>query len=179
MLGKIEGRREGDDRGWDGWMASPTQWTWVWGNSRKDREAWRAAVHGVTKSQTQLSNWTTIAGWVTVTVLLLSFSMECLFNCQSPRHPSFTLLIFLGFLPLSIPIRLCHKCSSLNLRQLVSFQFSKLRLWHLVPSLHGKWKGEKWKQWQTLLFWVPKSLWTATATMKLKNTFSLEGKWKC
>ena len=25
----------------------------------KDREAWRAAVHGVTKSQTQLSNWTT------------------------------------------------------------------------------------------------------------------------
>ena len=24
----------------------------------------------------------------------------------------------------------------------------KLRSWHLVPSLHGKWKGEKWKQWQ-------------------------------
>ena len=25
---------EGDNRGWDGWMASPTQWTWVWVNSR-------------------------------------------------------------------------------------------------------------------------------------------------
>ena len=25
---------EGDDRGWDGWMASPTQWTWVLVNSR-------------------------------------------------------------------------------------------------------------------------------------------------
>ena len=25
---KVEG--EGDNRGWDGWMASPTQWTWVW-----------------------------------------------------------------------------------------------------------------------------------------------------
>ena len=25
---------EGDDRGWDGWMASPTRWTWVWGNAR-------------------------------------------------------------------------------------------------------------------------------------------------
>ena len=24
---------EGGDRGWDGWMASPTQWTWVWANS--------------------------------------------------------------------------------------------------------------------------------------------------
>ena len=29
MLGKIEGRRRGH-RGPDGWMASPTQWTWVW-----------------------------------------------------------------------------------------------------------------------------------------------------
>ena len=27
MLGKIEGRIEGKDRGWDGWIASPTQWT--------------------------------------------------------------------------------------------------------------------------------------------------------
>ena len=25
---------EGDDRGWDGWMASPTPWTWVWVSSR-------------------------------------------------------------------------------------------------------------------------------------------------
>ena len=33
MLGKIEGRREEEDRGWDSWMASPTQWTWVWVNS--------------------------------------------------------------------------------------------------------------------------------------------------
>ena len=28
---------EGDDRGWDGWITSPTQWTWVWINSR----SWR------------------------------------------------------------------------------------------------------------------------------------------
>ena len=34
MLGKIEGGRKGDDRGWDDWMASPTQWTWVLVNSR-------------------------------------------------------------------------------------------------------------------------------------------------
>ena len=25
---------EGDDRGWNGWMASPTWWTWVWASSR-------------------------------------------------------------------------------------------------------------------------------------------------
>ena len=34
MLGKIDGRRRRDDGGWDAWMASPTQWTWVWVNSR-------------------------------------------------------------------------------------------------------------------------------------------------
>ena len=30
--------------------------------------------------------------------------------------------------------------------------FRKLRWWHLVPSLHVKWMGKQWKQWQTL-FW--------------------------
>ena len=33
MLGKIEGKR-GDNRGWDGWMTSPTQWTWAWVDCR-------------------------------------------------------------------------------------------------------------------------------------------------
>ena len=27
---RLKARGEGDDRGWDGWMASPTQWTWIW-----------------------------------------------------------------------------------------------------------------------------------------------------
>ena len=31
--GKLRARGEGDNRGWDGWMASPTQWTWVWVDS--------------------------------------------------------------------------------------------------------------------------------------------------
>ena len=36
MLGKTEGRRRRTDegRGEDGWMASPTRWTWVWASSR-------------------------------------------------------------------------------------------------------------------------------------------------
>ena len=33
MLGKTEGRRKREHRGWDGWMESPTQRTWVWANS--------------------------------------------------------------------------------------------------------------------------------------------------
>ena len=31
---KLKAGGEGDDRGWDGWMASSTQRTWVWVNSR-------------------------------------------------------------------------------------------------------------------------------------------------
>ena len=30
---RLKAGEKGDDRGWDGWMASPTRWTWVWVNS--------------------------------------------------------------------------------------------------------------------------------------------------
>ena len=30
---RLKARGEGDDRGWDGWMASATRWAWVWVNS--------------------------------------------------------------------------------------------------------------------------------------------------
>ena len=67
MLGKIEGRRRrGSNRGWDGWMASPTQWAWVWASSRR---LWGIGRSGNLQSmglqsQTLLSDWTT--GWVCV-----------------------------------------------------------------------------------------------------------------
>ena len=64
MQGKIEGRRrKGQQRmRWDGWMASPTQWTWVWINSGR---WWWTGRPGMlqsmgSQSQTQLSNWTKI-----------------------------------------------------------------------------------------------------------------------
>ena len=31
---RLRAGREGGDRGWDGWMALPTEWTWVWASSR-------------------------------------------------------------------------------------------------------------------------------------------------
>ena len=38
---------EGDDRGWDGWMASLTQWTWVWANSKRQ---WKTGKPGLLQS---------------------------------------------------------------------------------------------------------------------------------
>ena len=52
---------EGDDRGWDGWMASPTRRTWVWVNSKGSWLTGRTGVtqiHGVAKGRTRLSDWT-------------------------------------------------------------------------------------------------------------------------
>ena len=57
---RLKAGGEGDDRGRDGWMASPTKWTRVWASSMlvMDGEAWRAAVHGVANSQKWLCDWT-------------------------------------------------------------------------------------------------------------------------
>ena len=52
-LEKIDARKrlkaggEGDDRGWDAWMTSLTQWTWVWACSRR---WWRTGKSGVLQS---------------------------------------------------------------------------------------------------------------------------------
>ena len=58
----------------------------------------------------------------------------------------------------------------------LSSTFRKLRSWHPVPSLHGKKMGKQWKQCQTLFLGPPKSLQMVIAAMKLKDTYSLEGK---
>ena len=54
---------EGDDREWDGWMASPTQWTWVWVDSRS---WWWTGKPGMLRfmgSQRVGHNWVTELNW--------------------------------------------------------------------------------------------------------------------
>ena len=54
---------DGDDRGWDGWMASPTQWTWVWVSAGS---WWWTGRPGVLQSmglQRVGHNWVTELNW--------------------------------------------------------------------------------------------------------------------
>ena len=63
MLERLKVGGEGNNRGWDGWMASPTQWTWVWVNFRSWWWIGRPGMlqsMGVTKSRT---DWITELNW--------------------------------------------------------------------------------------------------------------------
>ena len=62
-LGKIEGRRRGDDRGWEGWMASPTQWTWVWVDSGSWWWTGRPGMLWFMGSQRVGHDWATELNW--------------------------------------------------------------------------------------------------------------------
>ena len=54
---------EGDGRGWDGWMASLSRWTWVWVNSRSWWWTGRPGMLQFMGSQRVGHNWTTELNW--------------------------------------------------------------------------------------------------------------------
>ena len=74
----------------------------------------------------------------------------------------------------SLLMRVKEESEKVNLE--LNIKKKKLRSWYLVPSLHSKQNGEKWKQWQILFSWSPKSLQMGISAMKLKDTCSLEVK---
>ena len=59
MLGKVEGRRRGDDRGWGGWVASSTQGTWVWASSGRWCRTGKSGVLQSMGSQRVGQDWAT------------------------------------------------------------------------------------------------------------------------
>ena len=71
MLGKIEGgRRRGSLKTWDGWMASPTQCTWVWVNSGSWWWTGRPGVLQSMGSQRIGHNWATELNWTLFKIMV-------------------------------------------------------------------------------------------------------------
>ena len=62
---------EGEDRGWDGWMASPTRWMWVWVNSRSWWWTERPGVLRLKGSQRVRHNWATELNWTELSFFLI------------------------------------------------------------------------------------------------------------
>ena len=65
--------RERNDRGWDDWMASPIQWTWIWASCRT---RWRM---GSKRVKTWVSDWTTTRKSLVVLVRTWCF------HCRGPK----------------------------------------------------------------------------------------------
>ena len=63
---RLRAGREGDDRGWDDWMASPTEWTWVWVNSGSWWWTGRPSVLRFMGSQRVRHDWMTEVNWTDV-----------------------------------------------------------------------------------------------------------------
>ena len=60
---RLKVRGEGDGRGWDGWMASPTQWTWVWVSSWSWWWTGKPGMLQSMESQRVRHNWATEVNW--------------------------------------------------------------------------------------------------------------------
>ena len=99
ILLKVGG--EGDKRGWDGWMVSPTQWTWVWANSRS---WWWTGSPGEQQSmgsQRIRHNWETELNWTELVEIIWAYWiwMSILWNSW-PLFPQ------INSLPSSLPLLL-------------------------------------------------------------------------
>ena len=100
---------EGDDRGWDGWMASPTQWAWVWVYSGIWWWTGRPGMLRLMGSQRVGHNWVTELNWtelmgpkaMILVSWMLSFKLTFSLSTFSSSRGS---LVHLRFLP----YRWCH-----------------------------------------------------------------------
>ena len=74
--------------------------------------------------------------------------------------------------PKSLLMKVKEKSEKVGLK----LNIQKMRIMASGPITSWQIDGKQWKQWLTLFFWAPKSLQMVTAAMKLKDTYSLEGK---
>ena len=72
--------REGDDRGWDGWRALPSRWTWVWVNSGSWWWTGRPGMLQFMESQRVGHDWATDLIWFATCVPCVSYKSFLIFK---------------------------------------------------------------------------------------------------
>ena len=85
---------EEDDRGWDGWMASPTQCTWVWVNSRSWWWTGRPGVLPFMGSQRVGHDWVTELNWMEHKLLVSIWDPPCLCSLDLPEDNKPKVVLF-------------------------------------------------------------------------------------
>ena len=71
---------------------------------------------------------------------------------------------------------LLMKMKKQSAKAALKFKIQKMKTMASGPTTSKQIDGEKWKQWQNLFSWAPKSLLMVTSARKLKDTSSLEEK---
>ena len=94
---RLKAGGEGDNRGWDGWMALLTQWTWVWVNSRGWWWTGRPGVLQFTGSQRVGHDWMTELNWPAWRGLLLYSAFLCLLGTGASLWTSSTVVFPMVF----------------------------------------------------------------------------------
>ena len=92
ILGKMRAGGEGDDIGWDDWMLSLTQWTWVWANFGR---WWSTEKPGVLQSmglQRVRHNWVTEQFTVSASSPYIHSSYIWLLHIHSPQTDVFKVI---------------------------------------------------------------------------------------
>ena len=89
---RLKAGGEGDNRGWDGWVASPTRWTRVWASSRSWQRTGKPGVlqSMESQSQTQLNDWTEplllIDIYLTISIIDLNVNISNIPNKRGCQH---------------------------------------------------------------------------------------------
>ena len=110
---------KGDDRGWDGWMASPTRWTWVWENSRRWWWTGRPGVLQFMGSQRVGHDW------ATELKLKNYYGKFCIFSpIKQSTMKSLLILMYQNYYkayPLNLTMK--HKSNYFNYLFIIKFNF--------------------------------------------------------
>ena len=138
---------EGDERGWDGWMASPTQQTWVWVNSWNWWWTGRPGMLWFMGSQRAGHDWVTELNWkLSSKTIIIKFGKQNTYQRRGNILNLYTIVVFprlltahRGLLPFTFHphmanLRCTILCPSLKFSMLERVTYTSI--WNIFPCIN-------------------------------------------